>query len=96
MNVIELLRVLIREIANKSTVKVRGGPAGMNGGAAHPVIPRKPLMGYGKSDYEPLKKKKQKNKTKPVKISKGFDDDEFLDDYQKVLEGLINAKIIFK
>jgi len=93
MSTLELLKKLILEIAESDNqfLNIRGGPSGMNGGAGHPIIKRKPLMGFGKSEYEDEKPKKKKKKKKPVKISKAFDLDE-IDEYEKILEGLIKCK----
>ena len=90
----KLLKILIKEIIKEENTKLR---TSKGYGASHPVINRKPFMlGLGKSEYdqEP-KKRKKKKKDKPVKVSKAFNED-MLEDYQTVLEGLINGKTIFK
>ena len=90
----QLLKILIKEIIKEENAKLR---TSKGYGASHPIISRKPFMlGLGKSEYdqEP-KKKKKKKKDKPVKVSKAFEED-MLEDYQTVLEGLINGKTISK
>ena len=94
----KLLKILIREIIEEENVKLRTAKAG---GASHPIVNRSPskMMGFGKSDirYEDEKldkiKEKSKTKNKSVAVSRAFaeDNDESNEDYQRVLEELLNA-----
>jgi hypothetical protein len=89
-----LLKILIREIL-KNDVRLRS-KKGYN--ASHPVINRKPLMGYGDTyqfEEEPKKKKLSKKK---VNVSRAFNDDDDLydiednEDYEKVIKEILNGK----
>ena len=94
MGTIDLLKLLIREISLEKSnhqVVMRGGPSGMDGGAAHPIIPRKPLMGFGKSNYEydqEIETEEENIKQEPVRVSRAFEEDE---EYELVLEGLLKC-----
>lgn len=90
----QLLKILIRQIIKEENTKLRT-LKGYN--ASHPVINRKPfMMGLGKSEYDQEPKKEKKKKDKPVKVSKAFEDEDILKDYENVLEGLINGKTIYR
>lgn len=93
----KLLKILIREIIEEQNVKLR---TAKGGGASHPIVNRSPskMMGFGKSDirYEDEKldkiKKKSKAKNKSVAVSRAFaEDDDSDEDYQRVLEELLNG-----
>ena len=86
-----LLKILIREILNEENVKLRT-PKGY--GASHPVVNRKPFMtNLGTRDQKEPDLKKKTKKSKPVKVSKVFDED-IIEEYESILEELIYGKAI--
>ena len=87
----QLLKILIKHILNEENTKLRSAK-GYN--ATHPVISHKPfMMGLGKSEYEEEPKRK-KSKKSDVEVSKAFDEDN-LEEYESILEGLLNAKDLY-
>ncbi len=88
-----LLKLLIQEIIKEENIKLRTSK-GYN--ASHPVINRKPLMGYGKMNQfgeEPKKKIKNKKK-KDVKVSKAFEEDPLDNvlEYENIIKEILHGE----
>jgi hypothetical protein len=87
-----LLRIIIREIISEKNIKLR---TAKGYSASHPVVNRKPLVGFGDTyQYEDTPKKKPKSKKKKVKVSKAFDEknDEDINIYEEVIKEILNGE----
>jgi len=88
----QLLRKLLNEILEQQGIKLRT-PKGY--GASHPVVNRKPLIGYGDMyQFGEEPKKTMKNKKKKVDVSKAFDEEylEDIEEYERVIKEILNGK----
>ena len=87
-----ILRMLIKNLLKEENTRLRS-TKGYN--AAHPVVSRKPFMkNLGKSEYDEEQTKKKIKGKKEVEVSKAFDKDT-LEQYEAILEGLLNAKNLY-
>lgn len=88
----QLLRKLLNEILEEQGIKLRA-TKGYN--SSHPIVSRKPLMGYGtmfQFEEEP-KKEKMPSKNK-VDVSKAFDEEyaEDAKEYERLIREILNGK----
>ena len=91
-----LLRTLIKKIIEEQNIKLR---THKGYGGSHPVVNRKPLIGFGKMyQFEEEPKKKPKNKKQKVKVSKAFEENDFddLDAYSNIIKEILNGRTIHK
>jgi hypothetical protein len=88
----KLLRIIIREILEEKSIKLR---TSKGYGASHPVISRKPLTGYGDMyQFKEEPKKKTKKEKQKVKVSKAFEEDPLEDiaEYERVIKEILNGE----